>query len=61
MSVDAGGGEVVVDDIHFQGDPLLSSADQARMADGGAFATLCPSERDPAGGTRCTRNIRLPR
>jgi protocatechuate 3,4-dioxygenase beta subunit len=61
MSVDAGGGEATVDDIHFRGDPLLSPADQARMAEGGAFATLCRPERDPAGVPRCTRDIRLAR
>jgi protocatechuate 3,4-dioxygenase, beta subunit len=60
MSVDAGSGEKTVDDIHFQGDPLLSAADQARMAEGGAFATLCRKERDTAGVAHCTRNIRLP-
>jgi protocatechuate 3,4-dioxygenase beta subunit len=59
MSVNAGGREQVVDDIHFEGDPLLTASMRQRMVADGPFSTLCRPEREGAGVARCTRNIRL--
>jgi protocatechuate 3,4-dioxygenase beta subunit len=59
MSVNAGGREQSIDDIHFEGDPLLTSSMRQRMDVDGPFATLCLAERDGSGERRCTRNIRL--
>ena len=59
MSVDAGGREQTIDDIHFLGDPLLTTSMRGRMVVDGPFSTLCRPERDASGARRCTRNIRL--
>jgi protocatechuate 3,4-dioxygenase beta subunit len=59
MSVSAGGRERPIDDILFEGDPLVPAATQQRMAADGRFSSLCRSGRDGNGVRRCTRNIRL--
>lgn len=59
MSVSAGGRDQSIDDILFEGDPLVPAATQQRMAADGRFSSLCRSERDGTGVRRCTRNIRL--
>jgi protocatechuate 3,4-dioxygenase beta subunit len=59
MSVDAGGREQTIDDIHFEGDPLLTASMRGRMVVDGPFSTLCRPERDASGARRCARNIRL--
>jgi protocatechuate 3,4-dioxygenase beta subunit len=58
MIVNAGGREHTVEDIHFQGDPLLRGGAE-RSAATERFSALCPPHAG-AGVARCTRNIRLP-
>ena len=55
----AGGREQGLEDILFEGDPLVPAATQQRMAAEGRFTSLCPAGRDAGGIRRCTRNIRL--
>jgi protocatechuate 3,4-dioxygenase beta subunit len=59
MSVSAGGREQALDDILFEGDPLVPAHTQQRMTADGQFSSLCRSGRDGMGVRRCTRNIRL--
>jgi protocatechuate 3,4-dioxygenase, beta subunit len=62
MSVDADGREQTVEDVHFDGDPLITPSMRSAMQAEGRFASLCRPERDASGGVpRCTRNIRLSR
>lgn len=59
MSVKADGREQTVEDVHFEGDPLVTPAMRRRIVTEGPFATLCRPARDAAGVARCTRNIRI--
>jgi protocatechuate 3,4-dioxygenase beta subunit len=59
MSVEEDGREQTIDDIHFEGDPLLTASMRQRTVTEGPFSTLCRATADAGGVLRCTRNIRL--
>jgi protocatechuate 3,4-dioxygenase beta subunit len=59
MTVDAGGGEQEIEEILFQGDPLLGADAREKAAAGGRFASLCRPQKAGAAAL-CTRDIRLP-
>ena len=59
MSVSVDGREQGLEDIHFDGDPLLTPAMRRGMQADGPFASLCRPARGGSGVPRCTRNIRI--
>jgi protocatechuate 3,4-dioxygenase beta subunit len=58
MAVEAEGREYRVEEIHFDGDPLLTPQMRSGLQTQGRFASVCRPEKD-AGALRCTRHIRL--
>jgi protocatechuate 3,4-dioxygenase beta subunit len=59
MGVGTPGFQEAIEDIHFEGDPLLTPSMRAAMVADGPFSTLCRNQTDNTGVGRCTRNIRL--